>query len=136
VLGGNAMLVGWGTEPYITEFGPLGDVRFDAKFDGDAWNYRAFRDTWVGRPTTKPAVAAVARGSKVTVYASWNGSTETAYWRVSSGESASSLAAPKTVPAAGFETAIPIAGRPHVVSVTALDPARRPLGTSRTVRVR
>jgi hypothetical protein len=136
VLGGNAMLVGWGTEPYITEFGPLGDVRFDAKFDGDAWNYRAFRDTWIGRPTTKPAVAAAARGNRVTVYASWNGSTETAYWRVSSGQSASSLAPAKTVPAVGFETAIPIAGRPHVVSVTALDRAHRQLGRSRTVAVR
>ena len=72
----------------------------------------------------------------MTVYASWNGSTETAYWRVSSGETASSLAPVKTVPAVGFETAIPIAGRPHVVSVTALDRARRRLGTSRTVGVR
>jgi hypothetical protein len=136
VLGGNAMLVGWGTEPYITEFGPLGDVRFDAKFDGDAGNYRAFRDTWVGRPTTKPAATAVARGNNATVYASWNGSTETAFWRVSSGESASSLLAAKTVPAVGFETAIPISGRPHVVSVTALDRAHRRLATSRTVAVR
>jgi hypothetical protein len=135
VLGGNAMLVGWGTAPYITEFGPLGDVRFDAKFDGDAWNYRAYRNVWVGRPSTKPAVAATAHGSKVTVYASWNGSTETAYWRVSSGDRASSVLPAKTVAAAGFETAIPIAGRPRFVSATALDRAHRPLGTSRTITV-
>jgi len=136
ILPGDAVLVGWGTEPYFTEFGPAGDVRLDAKFDGDAWNYRTFRDVWVGRPTTKPAVAALKKNGKVTVYASWNGSTETAYWRVSSGESASSLLPGKTVPAVGFETAIPVAGRPHVVSVTALDRAHRPLGTSRTVAVR
>jgi hypothetical protein len=136
VLGGNAMLVGWGTEPYITEFGPLGDVRFDAKFDGNAWNYRAYRNVWVGRPKTKPAVAATARAGKVTVYASWNGSTETAHWRVSAGERASSVLPAKTVPRSGFETVIPIGGRPHFVAVTALDQGGRPLGTSRTVAVR
>lgn len=135
VLSGGAMLVGWGTEPYVTEFGPEGDVRFDAKFDGSAWNYRAFRNPWVGEPTTKPAVAAVRHTSGATVYASWNGSTETAAWRVSAGDSASALAPVKTVAATGFETTISIAGRPRFVSATALNAARRPIGTSRVVRV-
>ena len=111
-------------------------MRFDAKFDGNAWHYRADRNVWIGRPKTKPAVAATARAGKVTVYASWNGSTETAHWRVSAGARASSVLPAKTVSRSGFETAIPIAGRPHFVAVTALDHARRPLGTSRTVAVR
>ena len=64
VLEGDAVFVGWGTEPYLTEFGPAGDVRFDAKFDGGAWNYRAFRDEWVRQPATKPAVAATSRGQR------------------------------------------------------------------------
>lgn len=136
VLGADAMLVGWGTQPYVTEFGPAGDVRFDARFDGGAWNYRAFRNTWVGRPTTKPAVAAIHRGGRVTVYASWNGSTETAHWRVSAGDEADALAVLKTVATEGFETTVRMTGRPRFVSVTALDAAKRPIGASPVVRVR
>ncbi len=136
VLGGDAMLVGWGTQPYVTEFGPTGDVRFDARFDGGAWNYRAFRNTWVGRPKSKPAVAAIRRGNTVSVYASWNGSTETAHWRVSAGDQVDALAVQKTVAAAGFETTITVADKPRFVSVTALDAAKRPIGASRVARVR
>ena len=136
ILPGDAVLVGWGTEPYFTEFGPAGDVRLDAKFDGDAWNYRTFRDVWVGRPTTKPAVAALKKNGKVTVYASWNGSTETAYWRVAAGETRAGLQTVKTVTAVPFETAVPVAGRPAFVSVTALDRSRKPLATSLVAAVR
>jgi len=136
VLGGNAVMVGWGTQPYLTEFGPGGEVRLDAKFDGNAWNYRAFKSAWVGHPKQPPAVAAIRRGSKVTVYASWNGSTQTARWQVSAGDVRNALQPVKTVVASGFETAVPIAGHPKFVSVTALDASRRPLGTSRVVAVR
>ena len=135
VLPGDAMFVGWGTEPYVTEFGAGGEVRFDARFDGGAWNYRAYRDAWTGRPATKPALVVERHGGGATVFASWNGSTETAYWRVAGGDSRSALAPLRTVPRAGFETAIPLAVRPRWVSVTALDRERRALGTSRAVAV-
>jgi hypothetical protein len=128
-LGSDSVLVGWGTEPYITEFGPLGDVRFDARFDGGAWNYRAFRDAWTGRPDHGPAVAL----QRSTLYASFNGSTDTAYWRVNGGERRTAMEPLKTVPKAGFETAIPLGRRPAHVSVTALDARKRPLATSRTI---
>ena len=136
LLPGDAMLVCWGTQPYVTEFGPAGDVRFDAKFDGDAWNYRAFRGVWVGRPATKPDAVALKRNGNVTVYASWNGSTETAYWQVAAGETRSSLQTLKTVAAVPFETAVPVAGAPLFVSVTALDASRKPLAVSPVVAVR
>lgn len=136
VLAGDAVMVGWGTEPYLTEFGPGGEVRLDAKFDGNAWNYRAFKSAWVGHPKQSPAVAAIRRGGKVTVYASWNGSTQTALWQVSAGAARDALAPVKTVHTAGFETAVPIPGHPRFVSVTALDSARRRLGSSRTAAVR
>ena len=123
------VLVGWGTQPWITEFGALGDVRFDASFDGGAWNYRAFRDAWDGRPAHPPAIARRGR----TVYASYNGSTQTAYWRLDGGSARNALAPLRTVPRAGFETAIPVPGRPAYVAVTALDAARRPLSTSRAL---
>jgi hypothetical protein len=133
VLSGNGMLVGWGTEPYVTEFGPGGEVRFDAKFDGDAWNYRAFRDAWVGRPATRPVAVARPRARGAAVYASWNGSTETAYWRVAAGDAPATLEPVQTVPRRGFETAIALAHRPRYVAVAALDRAHRVLGTSRAV---
>jgi hypothetical protein len=121
VLADDGIVVGWGTEPYVTEFGAGGDVRFDAKFDGNAWNYRAFRSPWVGRPTTPPAVVVRRHVGKVLVYVSWNGSTETAFWRIEADD------VQKTVPATGFETVVPVRGRPQAVSVTPLDARRRPL---------
>ena len=128
-LSNDNVLVGWGTEPYVTEFGPLGDVRFDARFDGGAWNYRAFRNAWTGRPAHAPAIA--LRGK--TVYASFNGSTETAYWRLEGGPARNALAPLKTVPRDGFETAIPLGPKPRYLAVTALDARKRTLSTSRTL---
>ena len=136
VLAGDAVLVGWGTEPVVTEFGPGGDVRFDATFDGGAWNYRAFRLPWVGRPTTRPKAVARRSAGRVTVHASWNGSTETRYWRVLAGDVRSRLTPARTVSRAGFEAAIPLAGRPRFAQVVALDASRRELARSQVVAVR
>jgi hypothetical protein len=135
VLAGDALLVGWGTQPYITEFGPGGNVRLDAKFDGDAWNYRAFRSEWAGRPATVPALAVARRNGKPAAYASWNGSTETAAWRLSTGDTKSTLRVAKTVARDGFETEIPLSGEPRFVSVEALDRSHKVLARSRAVAV-
>jgi hypothetical protein len=123
------MLVGWGSEPYMTEFGPSGDVCFDATFPGQAKNYRTYREPWVGEPSLRPALA--VRGA--VAYVSWNGSTKTAWWRVDAGATRGSLRHVALVPRHGFETAIPLRGRPRLVSVTALDAAKRPLASSRLV---
>jgi hypothetical protein len=124
-LAGDTLLVGWGTQPYVTEFGPGGEVRFDAKFDGDAWNYRAFRSAWVATPTVPPTVVLRRHPGKTIAYVSWNGSTQTAYWRVE----ANGIPLVK-VPKAGFETAIALKGSPSHVTVTALDARHRVLATS------
>jgi Arylsulfotransferase (ASST) len=134
VLPNGNLMVGWGTEPYITEFDPLGDVRFDASFVGNAWNYRAFRNTWVARPAALPAIVARRRVGGATVHASWNGSTETAYWRVSGGPAANALEPLATVAATGFETAVGVVGSHRVLQATALDAGKRPLASSRAVR--
>ncbi len=135
LLADGRILVGWGTQPYVTEFGPLGDVRFDATFDGGAWNYRAFRDTWVGRPATRPAAVVRRHGRGHRLYASWNGSTETAYWRIDAGASRDGLQTARIVERTGFETVVPLAGRRVFVSVTALDASKRALGSSRVLHV-
>ena len=134
VLPNGNVMVGWGTAPYITEFDPLGDVQFDASFDGKAWNYRAFRNTWAGRPATKPAIVARRRVGGATVHVSWNGSTETAYWRIAGGPAPDAVAPLTTVPAAGFETAVAVAGSHRVLQATALDSRKRPLASSAAVR--
>ena len=69
----NHVFVGWGSNPYATEYDRTGDVLFDLHFGvGRVDSYRAFRFTWTGLPTTPPAVALRPAGDRTTVYASWN----------------------------------------------------------------
>ena len=133
VLPGDALFVGWGTQPYMTEFGPEGDIRFDASFAGGAWNYRAFLSPWVGRPARRPALALEHHATGVAAYASWNGSTETAHWSISAGPARAALAPVHIVPAAGFETRVALPARTRYVQATALDAHRRPLASSAIV---
>jgi hypothetical protein len=113
LLGGGDVLVGWGTDPHVTEFAAGGAVKLDAALPHGGENYRALRFPWRGRPRNEPA--AVVRGS--TVYASWNGATDVAAWRIEPG-------GPK-VRRTGFETALPL--RPG--RVVALDARGRALGS-------
>ncbi|HEV3033459.1 MAG TPA: arylsulfotransferase family protein [Solirubrobacteraceae bacterium] len=127
--------VGWGQEPYFSEFGPEGQLLFDAHFPVHDESYRAFRFAWTGTPAHPPAFALLAGGpTGTTVYASWNGATLVSAWRLLTGASASSLATVAQVPRSGFETAIPVpAGTvgPYV-AVQALGAAGQVLGTSAT----
>jgi arylsulfotransferase ASST len=132
-LANGNVLVGWGTAPFVTEFGPLGDVRFDATFDGGAWNYRAFRNTWTARPSHPPSIAVKRRGNGATVYASFNGSTETAYWSVLGGPARTALRPLTLAKRVGFETAIALRNAPAHIAVKALDAHKRPIATSRVV---
>ena len=87
-------------------------------------------------PSTPPALAVVraACGHGATVYASWNGATEVASWRVLGGRVA---AAPRTrrrkAARSGFETAIVAAARRRrrLREVQALDAAGAVIGVSR-----
>ena len=111
-------LVGWGTDPHFTEFSAAGAVRLDATLPHGGENYRTLRFPWRARPRDAPA--AVVRGS--TIYASWNGATDVASWRVDPG------GAP--VPRRGFETALPAPAGARSVRVVALDADGKPLGSS------
>ncbi|MGD0455062.1 MAG: arylsulfotransferase family protein [Solirubrobacteraceae bacterium] len=128
--------VGWGQEPFFSEFGPEGKLVFDAHFPVHDESYRAFRFAWTGAPAHPPAFAFAPGGSAGggTVYASWNGATEVASWRLFAGASASSLSTVAQVPRSGFETAIPLpAGTvgPYL-AVQALGAAGQLLATSAT----
>jgi hypothetical protein len=127
-------LVGWGAAAAITEYTRRGRIVFDARFAGAGdGSYRAIRSPWIGRPRTRPAVAAERRGGRVTVWASWNGATEVARWEMLGGESPDALTVVSSAPRSGFETALS-APRPSYLAVRAVDAAGTVLGTSRTIR--
>jgi hypothetical protein len=68
-------------------------------------------------------------------YASWNGATEVAAWRLEAGPTAGALAAAGTERRTGFETTIPKPKGTRYVRVTALDKHGKTLGVSKTTRV-
>ena len=128
VLPGGHVFVGWGSLPFMSEFDAAGHLVFDAHFHGHDETYRAFRFPWTGIPTGAPAMAIhkAPGGQGDLVYASWNGATEIASWRVV-GPDGSVLA---TSGRAGFETAIPVNTSAPSIAVQALTAAGQVLGTS------
>lgn len=142
--GGNEF-VGWGQEPYYSEYAAAGNTEgdgsrnllYDVKLPGSDISYRAFRNAWVGTPADPPS-AAVRRGSggRSVVYASWNGSTQTRAWQVLAGPGPRALSvvvahAPRT----GFETAVTTRSSGPYFQVKALDANGRVLGVSKVVTV-
>jgi hypothetical protein len=124
--------VGWGGSPYFSEFDRRGRLIFDARFVGGNSTYRAFVFPWRGTPRTVPALASSTDGNDETVYASWNGATDVASWRVLGGSNPKSLAPVAVAPEEGFETSISIVPVAYV-AVQALAPSGRVLATSKTV---
>ena len=134
VLPGGNVMVGWGAEPYYTEFEQDGAMVLDAKFV-EGTSYRAFRFDWTGTPTDRPSVAAErADTGRATVFTSWNGSTETVTWRLLAGPTTGSLQAVSQVPRDGFETSMPLRGNTAWAAVQALDSSGAVLAQSATIR--
>ena len=114
---GNRM-IGWGADPHLTEFGPDGSVRFDAALPRGGESYRAFRFPWHGVPHDPPVAAVGQSTAGKSLFASWNGSTALAAWRLETGASASSLSPAATVARQGFETPLPLPrGAAYAVAV-------------------
>jgi hypothetical protein len=126
---GNA-LVGWGSEPYFSEYSRSGRQLLNVEWPPlVSSSYRTlFTDTWVGTPHYPPRGA--VRGT--TVYASWNGATEVSRWEVLAGASASTLTVVASQPRRGFETAINLGQTYGAYEVRALNAAGNVLGTSRS----
>ena len=130
------VLVGWGAEPYFSEFSEEGTLLLDARFPAGVGSYRAFRCPWTAQPTEAPAVAAVdAGGGRVDVYASWNGATEVARWEALAGSAANKLRVVGSAPRTGFETTIPAPTAAALVAARALDASGKVLATSAAIRV-
>jgi EmrB/QacA subfamily drug resistance transporter len=125
-LPGGREFVGWGSVQNFTEYTAAGQMILDAYLPFPDITYRALVSRWIGKPLYPPSGAARSSGGKTTVYASWNGATGVASWRVLSGG--------RTVASAskyGFETRIRVPVGDHTFRVQALDANGRVIGTSR-----
>ena len=131
VLPNANVFIGWGSEPFISEFSRDGKLLFNAHFLPNIHSYRAFRFPWKGQPQDAPAVVAESGpDDKVTLYASWNGATEVATWDVLTGPRPSRLEPLGSVPRHGFETAMLAQTSDPCVAVRAKHRSGRVLGTS------
>lgn len=134
--GGN-VFVGWGSQPYFSEFSPAGQLLYDAHWHGSYQSYRAYRFPWTGTPAAPPAIAlapGASAGAPVSVYASWNGATGVASWRVLAGPTPTQLSPVASAPKSGFETTIAAPASAPCFAVQALDAAGAVLGTSQTLK--
>lgn len=115
------LFVGWGAEPDFSEFTPDGRQIFNGRLPHGVTSYRAYRMHWHGQPQVPPAMTVTTRpGGKITVWASWNGATDVANWRVLGGSSPGSLRLLTSEPHRSFETAIGLTTRPRYVEVEAV----------------
>jgi hypothetical protein len=132
-LANGDVFIGWGAEPYFSEFSSAGTLLYDAHFHGSYQAYRAYRFGWTGAPGGHPAAVASSVHGKLTVYVSWNGDNRTATWRLLSGGTPSTLAPVAAVPRSGFETAIGAPAPAAYIAVQALDRSGAVIGTSKTI---
>lgn len=139
-LPGGNVLVGWGIEPYATEFDRSGRVVANVRMPTGLFSYRAFRYPWTGRPAASPAIAVSTAGAPASIstaangapaaLVSWNGATEVTHWQLHLGPRGGPLRPGPIVPRKSFETAIPLAHSGGIVRAAALDGIGRGLGIS------
>jgi hypothetical protein len=136
VLPNGNTLVGWGSNPWFSEYSKKGDLLLDAVWPGKDLSYRAeFSDQWVGTPYFPPSGAARRVKGKVTVYASWDGATQVTSWKVLAGSNPNKLPVVASAGKTGFETAIRLAKSAKVYKVQAFDAKHHLLRTSKAFSV-
>lgn len=135
LLPGNRAFVGWGAEPYFSEYDSDGSLLLNGSLPNGDQSYRAFTRDWAGHPADRPALAVRADPARgVAAYASWNGATAVAAWRLLAGKRESSLDVVATQPRAGFETMIGASTAGPYFAVAAYDASGRQLGQSAITR--
>jgi hypothetical protein len=136
-LANGNVFVGWGSEPDFSEYTASGKQIFNGSFTSPVESYRAYRFSWSAQPTTAPSIAVKdSKAGSSTVYASWNGATDVARWRLLEGSSPNTLAPAAAAASAGFQTTISTKTSHGYVAVQALDSAGKVLGTSKTLPLR
>ena len=131
VMPNDNVFVGWGTQPYFTEFASDGTQLMFGQLPLGVRSYRAFLVDLVGAPADKPAIIAKAYAAGgYQIYVSWNGATEIDSWRIDAGPNAHSLKPVGTSPWTGFETAIVVDAVGPSFQAIALDSHGNELGSS------
>ncbi|MGD6978305.1 arylsulfotransferase family protein [Citricoccus zhacaiensis] len=133
------MHIGWGARPFYSRYTPDGELVVDTchgdecygeGYEGGGGSYRAYAFDWEGRPASDPDVAVRQEDGGRIAYASWNGATEVAQWRLLAGADRGGAVQQATVARDGFETAIPVTGQDPYLAVEALDADGQVLGTA------
>ena len=133
-LPGGHVFVGWGSQPFFTEFDRDGRVLLDGRFGVEGTDsYRAYRLEWTGRPLEQPAIVVESDGERRTAHVSWNGATDVARWQMLAGRTAQTLRPIAERATEGFETALPVETDEPLVAVRALNERGAVLGTSKSV---
>lgn len=131
------VLVGWGSNPFVSEFSADGRLLSDTYLGNHHESYRAFTYPWAAVPADPPALATrrQATTGRPIVYVSWNGATEVSHWLVQAGAHPKDLRPAGIATHRGFETVIPLRSSPRYLRAVALNSSGRALGASRTVRM-
>lgn len=132
-LASGNVFVGFGNNPVFATYTNTGKQIWTGGFRQPVQFHRALRFAWTAQPTGSPFAAASPSGSGTTVYASWNGATNIASWRVLAGPSPGALAPVASRGFNGFETGIATSSTQAFFAVQALSSTGRVLGTSAPV---
>lgn len=134
--------IGWGQSPYYSEFNEAGNTEgnpalnllYEAQIPSTNYSYRTYRYDWIGNPFYPPSIGIKSSGGRITVYASWNGSTKTTQWQVFSGSKPKKLSQARSAAKFVFETAIPVTVKGPYFQVKALNSSGKVIGESKIVK--
>ncbi|MCL6091608.1 MAG: MFS transporter [Actinobacteria bacterium] len=132
LLANGNVFIGWGSQPNFSEYSRSGKLLLNALLPGSDLSYRAEIANWVGLPLSPPQGAARSGPRGTTIYASWNGATEVASWKVLAGNTASHLAEVASTQRSGFETQIVVKGSFTSFKVEALSSSGQVIGRSKS----
>jgi hypothetical protein len=135
VLANGNVLVGWGAQPYVSEFSPTGELLFDAQLGTDYVSYRAYRVPWRGTGAVAPAVVLERTPAYTDAYVSWNGDTRVTRWVALTGTTTASLSVIGSVKRTGFETGMRLSRQVRKLALRGVDAAGRTVGTSKLLPV-
>jgi hypothetical protein len=129
------VFIGWGNQPYFSEFAADGSLLLDGELPIGYHSYRAYLHDWTGHPLEAPVAAArVNPAGGTIVYASWNGATEVATWVALAGTAKSSLHEVGSQAWQGFETAVAVNADGPYYAAAAVDRNGRELARSVPVK--
>ncbi|SFS77825.1 arylsulfotransferase family protein [Marininema halotolerans] len=141
-LSNGNQFIGWGSEPYLSEYkrngntieDPTLNFLYNMEFPNENTSYRAFKNEWVGLPLDAVSIVVDLFEETAIVYTSWNGSTETVAWRLLAGTTPQTLSVvKKSAPRTGFETDIKVRAVGPYFQVKALNSSGKVIGRSRII---